>query len=566
MPAAAVTSEHDTSRGLTLSFPFSKVDRERREVWGLATSEAIDQQGEIVDFEASKKAFGEWTEKIDRATQGRSMGNVREMHQPKAVGRLIAWKPDDDRKGIWVGAKISESQDGQDAWKKIGEGVLNGFSIGAPTAERVFEIKGDRPVRRVVSYHLSEISLVDNPACPDAFFSEIKLARGGKEDVFVMTNQSVLKAFDPSDEPGPRGEDRLVKQEGRHPTTIQTLILSREKFKSAEDAKAWAREHEFKTPAADETEDSRRLRQRDPGDFEDGSFRTVRLGEGVSAVIGHLKGGKASSAEADLLMKVLWDRANEEAAMIKETRSATGTSAVGTVIAPSTEDLEKAGKKIGPHTRPTGKSPGVETPSVQTPPDPPKPAKSADATAGGDAPADTEEVKDCPEHGAECPGHEDPDMGKDSGMRYGYCALCGAKLAEAEAGIPTHKECREKTAAAPAKVVKIEMVASATDGGMAKAFEAAITPLVKSVNENFAALGKRVDTLEKQPMPGGPHRTELPPGVRPVEKGGAAGAPAGEDETALEKAIRFVEDPFTRDRLQQQLAKAAIRRAQSRPA
>lgn len=79
---------------------------------------------------------------------------------------------------------------------------------------------------------------------------------------------------------------------------VQSLIFSKEKFTEAE-AKAWAREHDYKSSGVDETEDSYRIRQRDPGDFVSSSFRTVELDTGVSAVMGHLKSASSSAARAE---------------------------------------------------------------------------------------------------------------------------------------------------------------------------------------------------------------------------------------------------------------------------
>ena len=58
--------------------PIAKVNHEQRTVAGWATTEKVDKQNEIVDYEASKKAFDDWH------------GNIREMHEPKAVGKAIA--------------------------------------------------------------------------------------------------------------------------------------------------------------------------------------------------------------------------------------------------------------------------------------------------------------------------------------------------------------------------------------------------------------------------------------------------------------------------------------------
>jgi hypothetical protein len=85
-------------------------------------------------------------------------------------------------------------------------------------------------------------------------------------------------------------------------TTIQTLILSKEVFKSLDAAKKWIKDHDFKTThqgkGPDETDTSYRFRQRSPGDFIANSFRTIQFQgtKGVQAVIGRLK--KAEKANS----------------------------------------------------------------------------------------------------------------------------------------------------------------------------------------------------------------------------------------------------------------------------
>jgi phage head maturation protease len=157
---------------LFLNFPITKVDEEERVVYGVATSEAVDSQGDVIDYEASKKAFEAWK------------GNIREMHQPVAVGKAIDIQFDDEAKSVTIGAKISESADGENAWLKVREGVLTGFSIGGAVFETKLETAkvGDKEksVRRILDYALSETSLVDNPANPEAVFSMVKSVGGGR--------------------------------------------------------------------------------------------------------------------------------------------------------------------------------------------------------------------------------------------------------------------------------------------------------------------------------------------------------------------------------------------------
>lgn len=74
---------------------------------------------------------------------------------------------------------------------------------------------------------------------------------------------------------------------------VQSLILSKQRFKAAADAKAWCKSHGYKT-AVDETEESYRFRQREPSEFKADTFRTITLDDGIKAVVGHLKGAKAA--------------------------------------------------------------------------------------------------------------------------------------------------------------------------------------------------------------------------------------------------------------------------------
>jgi len=106
------------NKPLHVTIPIAKIDEDQRMVYGYATVEEIDAHGEIIGYEASKKAFGDW------------IGNIRDMHQDIAVGKNMETEFDDEAKGVWIGAKISESDDGEQAWIKVKEGVYSGFSIG----------------------------------------------------------------------------------------------------------------------------------------------------------------------------------------------------------------------------------------------------------------------------------------------------------------------------------------------------------------------------------------------------------------------------------------------------
>ena len=67
---------------LHLSVPFTKVNREKRTVSGFATLDNLDQTGDLVTSEASLKAFENFR------------GNIREMHGPNAVGKMVSFRPE----------------------------------------------------------------------------------------------------------------------------------------------------------------------------------------------------------------------------------------------------------------------------------------------------------------------------------------------------------------------------------------------------------------------------------------------------------------------------------------
>lgn len=150
---------------LRLFAQLSKVDEAKREVSGLATAEIIDKEGEIFDYESSKPYFKSWTAEIAKATEGKSLGNVREMHQPSAVGKLTSIEFDDAMKTIGVTAKIVDEA----AWQKCLQGVYTGFSIGGSYVKVWTE--GDE---KRYTADPAEVSVVDNPCNPGAHFTAVK--------------------------------------------------------------------------------------------------------------------------------------------------------------------------------------------------------------------------------------------------------------------------------------------------------------------------------------------------------------------------------------------------------
>jgi hypothetical protein len=157
-----ISKAHWNTEGenVRLSLPFSKVDKERRIVSGFASLDNLDKQNDIVTAEASMDAFA------------RFRGNIREMHQPSAVGKMVSFKEDkyfdpESKKfysGVFVSAYVSKGA--QDAWEKVLDGTYTGFSIGGRMNkwDDGYDEKSDTQIRIIKEYDLVELSLVDNPA------------------------------------------------------------------------------------------------------------------------------------------------------------------------------------------------------------------------------------------------------------------------------------------------------------------------------------------------------------------------------------------------------------------
>jgi predicted transcriptional regulator len=188
----------NSESSMALSFPIAKVNKEKRTVSGFASLDNVDRHGDIVTSEASKKAFENFR------------GNIREMHGPSAVGKMIEFKEDSfyekgtgkKYNGVYVTAYISKGA--QDAWEKVLDGTYSGFSIGGNIVDAKMEKANDgSEERRVIhNYDLHELSLVDSPANPLAnFFSIQKMAKGMtlenvywcKEDEVASTSIEIQK-------------------------------------------------------------------------------------------------------------------------------------------------------------------------------------------------------------------------------------------------------------------------------------------------------------------------------------------------------------------------------------
>jgi hypothetical protein len=183
---------HSEDNSIKLSMPIAKVDKERRMVSGFATLDNIDKQSDIVPTDVSIKAFE------------RFRGNLREMHMPIAVGRVMSFKSDkfydkeEDKfyNGVYVDAYISKGA--QDTWEKVLDGTLSGFSIGGSIkdTEDQYDPQMDKSIRVIKDYELHELSLVDNPANQFANIVSIQKAEDGQNTFDgIMTKMSLENVY-----------------------------------------------------------------------------------------------------------------------------------------------------------------------------------------------------------------------------------------------------------------------------------------------------------------------------------------------------------------------------------
>lgn len=131
-------------------------------VWGYASSEAVDSDGEIIAAEAMKAAIPDYMK----------FGAVREMHGSNAAGTAIEINVEDDGR-TFFGAHIVDPV----AVTKVKTGVYKGFSIGGSVTAR-----DELNKSQITGLKLTEISLVDRPANPDAVFTCYKADKPKAEE------------------------------------------------------------------------------------------------------------------------------------------------------------------------------------------------------------------------------------------------------------------------------------------------------------------------------------------------------------------------------------------------
>ena len=140
--------------------PLTKVEKRADgtiRVQGIASTESVDSDGEVITAAAMKAALPDFFRY--------GTGALREMHQSIAAGTV------DEAEVVGGVTKIVATVVDAEAIKKVLMGVFKGFSIGGRVKER--DAKNRKIITKIT---LGEISLVDRPSNPDAVLEIFKAA------------------------------------------------------------------------------------------------------------------------------------------------------------------------------------------------------------------------------------------------------------------------------------------------------------------------------------------------------------------------------------------------------
>lgn len=189
-----------------------EADGENWYIEGYATTSDYDLHGDIISDEAIKASENDL---IENSTV---LYNHRD-DQP--IGRVVATKF--TKQGLWIKVLISKTE--PNIWKKITEGVLNKFSIGARVLEATKDFVEDigKVATIIRKMLLVEVSLVAVPANPKARALDFYIGKalrefeekGGEIPMGIqppMQGHASEDAF--AGDATPRGEDIVTDEKG----------------------------------------------------------------------------------------------------------------------------------------------------------------------------------------------------------------------------------------------------------------------------------------------------------------------------------------------------------------
>jgi uncharacterized coiled-coil protein SlyX len=150
-----------------IAVPFTRIDPEKKTVYGYASTGRIDTYDSRFDPAWwSQAAVGYREKRTVSAMHMDVNGEPMQMtnREPMVVG--TATMLEIDARGLWVGAEIRDAW----AWEKVENGDYNGFSIAAVPFEYHEETVNGRTILVFTKYHLSDITIGYPAANLDAVF------------------------------------------------------------------------------------------------------------------------------------------------------------------------------------------------------------------------------------------------------------------------------------------------------------------------------------------------------------------------------------------------------------
>ncbi len=227
----------------------------------------------------------------------------------------------------------------------IKRGILGGYSVGFYPRSW---IQRDDGVVEYTDLELVEVSYVDEPMNRGSYFQVVPKMLEGKEVHFDPITGTVTVLGLKPDEMAtlvsllqgalakagvPSGMDLqaiqfkaagMADKADASPAgmRVQTVLCPRNEFGNVEEAAAWCKEHGFKADKVDVTDEYYRFRQFSPDRCEEGTFRTIELGDRVKAVVcrpqtdrahcsdelGVAKGECSATEDSPMsLLKKIWD-------------------------------------------------------------------------------------------------------------------------------------------------------------------------------------------------------------------------------------------------------------------
>lgn len=188
-------------------------------VWGIATQQEPDLDGEICDYATAVEAYKAWSsaaaKRTQRAGQAISFGNIRLQHGLDIGGKATKLEFDDAAKQVWLGSEPINDQIKSD----LKEGFYTGYSQGGSYAwRRCVLCESDLPLRQAYNFceqcnktvkvlyglkKIAEVSYVDSPCSGEGFEHVkangsreiVKFARRSEDDMPQLTPEQ-LEALD----------------------------------------------------------------------------------------------------------------------------------------------------------------------------------------------------------------------------------------------------------------------------------------------------------------------------------------------------------------------------------